>query len=112
MKMVELLDVVDAFQLPPYTPLRASDLKHYRGVDVDSCRVLNARGRRAIDLPYLLRVLVDHQIKMREEGPVFRGGTDEAMLASEAAEVRLIMADALRRNQVRMPPVNSVFSLL
>ena len=109
MKMVELLDVLDAFVVPSYTPLRASELKMFRGVDVEACRAPNAEGRKAIDLVYLHRVLQDYLAKahdnlqasgrsfVRFDAPSQTAASGEAN--SEMDELRAIMTDAMHQNQ-------------
>ena len=98
MKMVELLDALDAFEVPQYTPLRDSDIKVFRGLDLDSCRVMNAKGRKVIDLVYLHRVLQDFQVKLHDEGSsLVRNTADHS--TQEIEEQRLILTDALKQNQ-------------
>lgn len=97
MKMVELLDVLDAFLLPGYTPLKPADLRVFRGIDIDACRSVNAKGRKVIDLRFLHRVLLDFQTKLHEEGPRFVANAETT--AAEAEELRVIMTDALKQNQ-------------
>ncbi len=103
MKMVELLDVLDAFAVPPYVPMRQTELKVFRGVDVEACRVANANGRRVIDLVYLHRVLQDFLAKMHDQGPRsfirYDAGVVDESVSTEADELKALMTDALHRNQ-------------
>jgi hypothetical protein len=96
MKMVELLDVLDAFVVPAFSGLKQSSLKVFRGVDLEQCRAPSpSSGRRVIDLVYVHRVLQD----MRARAPRGQFGGPDDSAAAEAEEMRLIMTSALHQNQ-------------
>lgn len=93
--MVELLDVLDAFVVPPPPDLKPSSLKFFRGVDWEVCRgpaPSAVGGRRPIDLVALHRLLLDSRARA---APRLAHFESDSSSAAEADEVRRMVAQKL-----------------